>query len=150
MVLKSIGYKSVPVPGLPFDHQKGVVPNAGGRVVSDTSKDSDTNIEKGLYVCGWLKRGPTGIIGTNLHCAEETVASISHDLEHGLIGSPSSSPKPGRDGLVQLLDDRNVRVVEFSDWERIDCEERKLGSQRNKPREKFSKWKDLLTAATSE
>ncbi|CAN1769963.1 NADPH:adrenodoxin oxidoreductase, mitochondrial [Linum perenne] len=150
MVLKSIGYKSVPVPGLPFDHQKGVVPNAGGRVVSDTIKDSDTNIEKGLYVCGWLKRGPTGIIGTNLHCAEETVASISHDLEHGLIGSPSSSPKPGRDGLVQLLDDRNVRVVEFSDWERIDCEERKLGSQRNKPREKFSKWKDLLTAATSE
>ncbi|CAN0897197.1 NADPH:adrenodoxin oxidoreductase, mitochondrial [Linum grandiflorum] len=142
MVLKSIGYKSVPVPGLPFDHRKGIVPNAGGRVISE---DPDTKIENGLYVCGWLKRGPTGIIGTNLHCAEETVSSISHDLEHGLIGSTSSSSKPGREGLVELLDDRNARVVDFNGWEMIDCEERKLGSQRNKPREKFCSWKDLLT-----
>eukprot|EP00268_Persea_americana_P038081 TRINITY_DN3773_c0_g1_i14.p1 TRINITY_DN3773_c0_g1~~TRINITY_DN3773_c0_g1_i14.p1 ORF type:complete len:110 (+),score=18.96 TRINITY_DN3773_c0_g1_i14:4879-5208(+) len=73
MVLKSIGYKSVPVNGLPFDHQKGGVPNIQGRVLSDKSEHAI--LEKGLYVTGWLKRGPTGIIGTNLFCAEETVSS---------------------------------------------------------------------------
>ncbi|CAI0543395.1 unnamed protein product [Linum tenue] len=146
MVLKSVGYKSVPVPSLPFDHKNGVVPNAGGRVMSDTSGDPEL-IEQGLYVCGWLKRGPTGIIGTNLHCAEETVASISHDLEHGLIASPSTSTKPGREGLLQLLDDRNVRAVPFSGWEKIDCEERKLGSLKGKPRVKLGSWEDLLKVA---
>ncbi|CAI0628785.1 unnamed protein product [Linum tenue] len=146
MVLKSVGYKSVPVPSLPFDHKNGVVPNAGGRVISDTSGDPEL-IEQGLYVCGWLKRGPTGIIGTNLHCAEETVASILHDLEHGLIASPSTSTKPGREGLLQLLDDRNVRAVPFSGWEKIDCEERKLGSLKGKPRVKLGSWEDLLKVA---
>ncbi|XP_019446346.1 PREDICTED: NADPH:adrenodoxin oxidoreductase, mitochondrial isoform X2 [Lupinus angustifolius] len=140
MVLKSIGYKSVPVDGLPFDHKKGIVPNDRGRVLSDTSGES-TLLEAGLYVCGWLKRGPSGIVATNLHCAEETVLSISEDLEKGVLSS--SSPKPGRDGLLQLLNDRNVRVVSFSDWEKIDSEERKLGSSRNKPREKLATWDEL-------
>ncbi|KAF5735046.1 NADPH:adrenodoxin oxidoreductase mitochondrial [Tripterygium wilfordii] len=77
MVLKSIGYKSVPVDGLPFDHQKGVVPNIRGRVFSDISIDPAL-CENGLYVCGWLKRGPTGIIATNHYCAEETVCGCKH------------------------------------------------------------------------
>ncbi|KAM1508493.1 hypothetical protein ACFX10_017793 [Malus domestica] len=115
IVLKSIGYKSVPVDGLPFDHRKGVVPNVRGRVLSDTSGDP-TLLEKGLYVCGWLKRGPTGIIATNLYCAEETVASISEDIKLGRLTSSSNS---GREGLLQLLDDRNVRVISFRDWEKI-------------------------------
>ncbi|XP_031100660.1 NADPH:adrenodoxin oxidoreductase, mitochondrial-like isoform X2 [Ipomoea triloba] len=71
LVLKSIGYKSVCVEGLPFDPQNGIVPNIRGRVLSDSTGDL-TEVEKGLYVCGWLKRGPTGIIATNLYCAEET------------------------------------------------------------------------------
>ncbi|XP_010049659.2 NADPH:adrenodoxin oxidoreductase, mitochondrial [Eucalyptus grandis] len=140
MVIKSIGYKSVPVEGLPFDHRAGVVPNVGGRVLCDTSGESA--IEEGLYVCGWLKRGPTGIIATNLYCAEETVASISEDIDRGVL-VPSLS-KPGRDGLLQLLDDRNVRVVPFSTWEKIDSEERRVGSLRNKPREKLAAWDELL------
>lgn len=118
MVLKSIGYKSVPVSGLPFDHRRGeietktflnlpnhdhmnincnrflhlqliflhmkyhehklsfsgVVPNIRGRVISESSGDSAVP-EQGLYVCGWLKRGPTGIIGTNIYCADETVSN---------------------------------------------------------------------------
>ncbi|CAN6540990.1 unnamed protein product [Malus baccata var. baccata] len=115
IVLKSIGYKSLPVDGLPFDHRKGVVPNVRGRVLSDTSGDP-TLLEKGLYVCGWLKRGPTGIIATNLYCAEETVASISEDIKLGRLTSSSNS---GREGLLQLLDDRNVRVISFRDWEKI-------------------------------
>ncbi|KAG6743153.1 hypothetical protein POTOM_054099 [Populus tomentosa] len=147
LVLKSIGYKSVPVDGLPFDHEKGVVPNIKGRVLTDTSGDL-TLLEKGLYVCGWLKRGPTGIIATNLYCAEETVASISEDVHQGEIASASTLPKPGRQGLLQLLDNRRVRVVPFSAWEKIDSEERRLGNLRSKPREKLTTYEDLLKAAT--
>ncbi|KAG4955195.1 hypothetical protein JHK87_040789 [Glycine soja] len=126
MALKSIGYRSVPVDGLPFDHKK-----------------DPSVLEKGLYVCGWLKRGPTGIIATNLYCAEETVSSISADLEKGGLIWSSTLPKPGRDGLLQLLHDRNIRVVSLSDWEKIDSEERRLGSSRNKPREKLASWDEL-------
>ncbi|KAH7511946.1 hypothetical protein FEM48_Zijuj12G0037700 [Ziziphus jujuba var. spinosa] len=147
VVLKSIGYKSIPVDGLPFDHQRGVVPNINGRVLSDTSKDPPV-LEKGLYVCGWLKRGPTGIIATNLYCAEETVAAISEDIEQGVVASSSSLPKPGREGLLQLLDDRNVRVLPFSAWEKIDSEERRLGNLTNKPREKLAAWEELMKVAT--
>ncbi|KAJ1437973.1 Ferredoxin-NADP+ reductase, adrenodoxin-type [Sesbania bispinosa] len=146
MVLKSIGYKSIPVDDLPFDHKKGIVPNDRGRVLSDTS--DPTALEEGLYVCGWLKRGPTGIVATNLYCAEETVSSISEDLEKGVLISSMALPKQGRDGLLQLLHDRNIRIVSFSDWEKIDSEERRLGSSRNKPREKLATWNELLKATT--
>ncbi|XP_034700723.1 NADPH:adrenodoxin oxidoreductase, mitochondrial isoform X1 [Vitis riparia] len=143
IVLKSIGYKSVPINGLPFDHHKGIVPNIQGRVLSNTT-GNPTLVEEGLYVCGWLKRGPTGIIATNLYCAEETVASISEDLEQGKLPSTSSLPKPGREGLLQLLAERNVRVLSFSTWEKIDSEEKRLGSLRNKPREKLTTREELL------
>ncbi|PON54962.1 Ferredoxin-NADP+ reductase, adrenodoxin-type [Trema orientale] len=146
MVLKSIGYKSKPVDGLPFDNKKGIVPNIKGRVLRDSQKGPPL-LEEGLYVCGWLKRGPTGIIGTNLYCAEETVASISEDVKRGLLGSSSNLPKPGREGLRQLLDDRSVRVLPFSAWEKIDSEERRVGSINNKPREKLATWEELLKAA---
>lgn len=148
MVLKSIGYKSVPVDGLPFYHQKGVVPNIKGRVLSDTSGEP-AYLERGLYVCGWLKRGPTGIIGTNLFCAEETVESICEDLKQGALLTGSSLSKPGREGLRQLLDSRDVRVVPFSGWEKIDCEEKRLGALRNKPREKLATWEELLQVANA-
>ncbi|TYH08310.1 hypothetical protein ES288_A07G004700v1 [Gossypium darwinii] len=127
----------------------GVVPNVKGRILSDNSGDP-TSIENGLYVCGWLKRGPTGIIATNLYCAEETVASLSEDLELGVLASTTRLPKLGRDGLLQILDNRNVRVVPFSAWERIDKEEKRLGSLRNKPREKLTSWEELLKVAGSE
>ncbi|XP_052182326.1 NADPH:adrenodoxin oxidoreductase, mitochondrial isoform X2 [Diospyros lotus] len=145
LVLKSIGYKSVPVEGLPFDASRGVVPNVGGRVLVDSF--GDHKLLEGVYVCGWLKRGPTGIIATNLYCAEETIASISEDLEKGLLAPVRSLPKPGREGLLQLLDDRNVKVIPFRGWEKIDAEERRLGSLKNKPRDKLSTWEELLKVA---
>ncbi|CAH9097772.1 unnamed protein product [Cuscuta europaea] len=104
LVLKSIGNKSICVDGLPFDHKNGIVPNIRGRVLSDSTHL--TEVEKGLYVCGWLKRGATGIIGTNLYCAEETVTSICEDIKKGILPSDSSS-KPGKKGLLELLDTRN-------------------------------------------
>ncbi|CAN4110836.1 unnamed protein product [Withania somnifera] len=146
LVLKSVGYKSIPVDGLPFDHHKGIVPNVGGRVLSEASGDAE--VEKGLYVCGWLKRGPTGIIATNLYCAEETVTSFSEDVERGVVTSRSGLSKPGREGLLQLLDSRNVNIVPFGGWERIDSEEKRRGSLKNKPREKLTTWQELLDVAT--
>ncbi|KAL0364593.1 UNVERIFIED_CONTAM: NADPH:adrenodoxin oxidoreductase, mitochondrial, partial [Sesamum angustifolium] len=139
--LKSIGYKSIAIDGLPFDSKKGIVPNIGGRVLADASKDH-MQYETGLYVCGWLKRGPTGIIGTNLYCAEETLSCISDDVDKGVL--TSNSPKPGRDGLLQLLDSRNTRVVTFDAWEKIDAEEKRRGNLKNKPREKMTTWEELL------
>ncbi|KAH6781502.1 Pyridine nucleotide-disulfide oxidoreductase family protein [Perilla frutescens var. frutescens] len=144
LTLKSIGYKSVAVDGLPFDNYKGIVPNLGGRVLTDASQDN-LQYEKGLYVCGWLKRGPTGIIGTNLHCAEETLSCISDDINKGVL--KSTSPKPGREGLRHLLDSRNTRVVPFDAWEKIDLEERRRGSLKNKPIEKLTTWEELLKVA---
>lgn len=148
LVLKSIGYKSVPVDGLPFDHHKGVVPNVMGRVLSDNAEDT-TQLERGLYVSGWLKRGPTGIIATNLYDAEETVASITEDIKKVNIISTNTLAKPGKAGLLHILDDRNVKVVPFSSWEKIDNEEKRLGSLVGKPREKLRSWNELLRVAMS-
>ncbi|XP_047307546.1 NADPH:adrenodoxin oxidoreductase, mitochondrial isoform X2 [Impatiens glandulifera] len=148
LVLKSIGYKSVPVDGIPFDYNKGIIPNVGGRVLSHTSSGGDlAAVEEGVYVSGWLKRGPTGIIATNLYCAEETIASISEDIENGRLGSLCRQTKPGREGLGRLLDRRNVKVIPFSAWEKIDAEETRLGILKNKPRVKFTTWEDLLQVA---
>ncbi|KAG6407738.1 hypothetical protein SASPL_130735 [Salvia splendens] len=144
LVLKSIGYKSVAVDALPFDTNKGIVPNDRGRVLADASR-GNLQHEIGLYVCGWLKRGPTGIIGTNLHCAEETISCISEDINRGALASGST--KPGREGLMQVLDSRNTRVVPFDGWGKIDCEERRRGSLKNKPREKLATWEELLEVA---
>uniref|UniRef100_A0A1J3J7Z7 NADPH:adrenodoxin oxidoreductase, mitochondrial n=1 Tax=Noccaea caerulescens TaxID=107243 RepID=A0A1J3J7Z7_NOCCA len=144
MVLKAIGYKSVPINGLPFDHKKGIVPNVRGRVVSDTS-GGISQTEPGLYVCGWLKRGPVGIIATNLYCAEETVGSISEDIGEGIC----ESAKAGSKGLLQLLEKRHVNRVDFRGWEKIDAKEIQLGSERDKPREKLVSWEDLLAAAAN-
>nr|GMD13313.1 NADPH:adrenodoxin oxidoreductase, mitochondrial isoform X1 [Ipomoea batatas] len=146
LVLKSIGYKSVCVEGLPFDPRNGIVPNIRGRVLSDSSGDP-TEVEKGLYVCGWLKRGPTGIIATNLYCAEETVASISEDIKKGILPSTSGSSKPGREGLLRLLDSRNSAVIPFAGWQKIDAEEKRRGHLKNKPREKLASWEELLEVA---
>ncbi|KAK4371262.1 hypothetical protein RND71_010737 [Anisodus tanguticus] len=133
LVLKSVGYKSIHVDGLPFDHRKGIVPNIQGRVLSEAS--GNAQVEIGLYVCGWLKRGPTGIIATNLYCAEETVASISEDVVRGVVTSRSGLSKPGRQGLLELLDNRNVKIVPFGGWEKIDNEEKRRG-----------RWQILLTS----
>ncbi|XP_021860291.2 NADPH:adrenodoxin oxidoreductase, mitochondrial isoform X2 [Spinacia oleracea] len=143
LVLKSIGYKSIPVDGLPFDQHRGVVPNSRGRVLQTTSGDL-LLLEEGLYVCGWLKRGPTGIVATNLYCAEETVVSIMEDLTQGPLVSTSTLSKPGREGLLELLDNRKVTVFPFSTWEKIDAEEKQQGSLKHKPREKLSSWQELL------
>ncbi|KAL4194049.1 hypothetical protein AMTRI_Chr05g66760 [Amborella trichopoda] len=147
LVFKSIGYKSLPVDGLPFNDQKGIVPNDRGRVLSNAGKEP-SNFVPGLYVVGWLKRGPTGIIATNLYCAEETVGSITEDLQQGALHPHISLDKPGRDGLLHILQDKNIRFVSFKDWEKINTKEINDGKLKSKPREKITSWEELQEIAT--
>ncbi|EMS57488.1 NADPH:adrenodoxin oxidoreductase, mitochondrial [Triticum urartu] len=145
IVLKSIGYKSLPIEGLSFDKYRGVVPNLRGRVLCSESETA--TVEPGLYVVGWLKRGPTGIVATNLHCAEETVASILEDDRKGVFTDPSGPKRQGRRGLLEILEQKNARYVPFDGWEKIDSKEKATGELKNKPREKITRWNELLEAA---
>lgn len=143
IVIRSIGYKAVPIEGVPFDHRAGAVPHYGGRVLSETGTDS---VQPGLYVCGWLKRGPTGVISTNLMCAEDTVNSVVEDCEQGRVGAPTTGEEEF-DGIELLLRHRGVRYVTLDGWHRIDHAEREAGSQRGAPREKFTSVESMLQAA---
>jgi ferredoxin--NADP+ reductase len=129
IVFRSVGYRGVALPGLPFDETTGTVPNDGGRV------------EPGTYVAGWIKRGPSGVIGTNKKDAAETVALLLEDAQAGLL--------PGRgDGtLEELLAERGAEAVVYAGWEAIDRAERAAGEPHGRPRIKLCSWDDLLAAA---
>jgi ferredoxin--NADP+ reductase len=134
MILRSVGYQGVPLEGVPFDLSRGVIPNQKGRVINP-----DGGQVPGVYVSGWIKRGASGVIGTNKPDGQETASSIMAD-------SPSLPRVSHRDSaaLRQLLITRGVQTVGFSDWKRIDSEEQARGKTSGKPREKMSKISDML------
>ncbi len=136
MLLRSVGYLGLPVPGLPFDGRAGVVPHAGGRVLRDGGP------APGEYVAGWIKRGPTGVIGTNKGDARETIAAL-------LADAPALPAAPVRDpeAVLELLAGRGVRVVDWSGWAAIDAAERALGEGQGRSRVKIADRADLLRAA---
>ena len=134
IIFRSVGYKGVAVRGLPFDEKDGVVPNQKGRITENGQ------VLPGLYVAGWIKRGPSGVIGTNKPCSVETVESLLADLE---TLTPCAVPDTGN--LLRLLNGRGVRVVTFADWRRIDLAEVDRGKERGKPREKFLRREDMLS-----
>jgi len=121
MVLRSIGYRAVEIPGLPFDTETATVPNDGGRV------------EPGTYVTGWIKRGPRGFIGTNKSCAEETVAGLIDDVNAGRIAEPARS----RAAFDLLVRRNRPELVDLAGWRAIDAAERAAGRARGSAREKF-------------
>ena len=139
LVLRSVGYKGVPLAGLPFLDDRGVVPNENGRVVDPEGLQDTT----GIYVSGWIKRGPTGLIGTNKGDAKETVASMLADLSGGHAGQPRDS---GRAAIEWLLKDRGVRYVSYEEWKDIDRLETAMGMPRGRPRVKFTKRKEIFDA----
>lgn len=130
---RSVGYHGVLIEGLPFDDRAGIIPNQEGRVVESG------RVVPGIYVAGWIKRGPTGVIGTNKPDSEETVRHIFEDLP-GLAPCPA----PRTDFLIEWLKKKNVRVVSFGDWKKIDAEEIKRGQPAGKPREKFTTAAEML------
>jgi ferredoxin--NADP+ reductase len=134
-LFRSVGYRGVPVAGVPFDEKAGVVPNVEGRVTRDGVP------VPGLYVVGWIKRGPSGVIGTNKPDATETV-------RHVLADAPRlpPCPEPSRAAVLDLLASRGVRVVSYPDWCRIDAAEVARGAVAGKPREKFVDVGEMLSA----
>ncbi len=136
IVFRSIGYRGVPIPGVPFDERRGIIPNEQGRVL-DRGK-----VVPQLYVSGWIKRGPTGVIGTNRADSVATVEALLEDLPRLDTGGDS---KLGAEGLYPLLNERKVRVVSYADWQQIDEAEVARGKPKGKPREKFTYVDEMLS-----
>lgn len=138
LVLTSIGYRGKAIRDLPFDDDAAVVPNDGGRVVDPASGGA----VRGSYVAGWIKRGPTGFIGTNKSCAGETVHNLVDDYNAGLLVDPSGKPA----ALDKLVRSRRPDVVDAAGWKAIDAAEIARGGE-HRPRDKFTTIADMLVAA---
>jgi len=132
LVIRAVGWEARPVPGAPFDPERAVVPSSSGRVAAAGDGGAGA-----LYVTGWLKRGPQGIIGTNLECAEETVASVAADARAGPLPPGGEGRGVSASPLAALLEARGTRPVSWAEWERLDAAEAARGSAAGKPREKF-------------
>jgi ferredoxin--NADP+ reductase len=141
LVLTSIGYRGKPVRDLPFDEVATVVPNDGGRVVDPGSGRP----VPGAYVAGWIKRGPTGFIGTNKSCACQTVQALVADFNAGKLIDPMTKPEP----LAKLVRARRPEVVDSAGWRAIDAAEIARGSDDGRPRNKFIDVADMLAAAAT-
>jgi ferredoxin/flavodoxin---NADP+ reductase len=139
IVFRSIGYRGTPVQGLPFDEARGTVPHEAGRIL-----DAEGAQLRGDYVVGWIKRGPTGIIGTNKRDAQETVDELFEDLDAGRLNEPAD---PSRDSLEELLSERAPDHVTYSGWEAIDAAEKSAGEPHGRPRVKLTRTDELLDAA---
>lgn len=133
LVLRAIGYRSSPLPGVPFDENRAVVRNVEGRVV-----DADGQALPGEYCVGWAKRGPIGVIGTNKSDAAQTVAHVLDDLE-----SRPDAPAPTLD-LRRAMHERGLAPSSFADWRDIDAAETDRGHSHGRPRTKIATWHELL------
>ena len=129
LVLRSVGYKGVPLPGVPFDERSGTMPNDRGRV--DGAERT--------YAAGWIKRGPSGVIGTNKKDATETVELLLEDARAGKLVCVDSTLS-----LEALLDERGVNYVAYDGWQAIDAAERAAGEPLGRPRVKLTGWEQLL------
>lgn len=140
LVFRSIGYRGVPVEGVPFDDDEGTIPNDEGRVV----ESADRRPVAGVYVAGWIKRGPTGVIGTNKRDAQETVDHLLADAADNRLPQPE---RPDREAIEELVAERAPDHVEYGGWELIDAAERAAGEPHGRPRAKFTRVSDMLDAA---
>ena len=139
LVFRSIGYRGVPLPGVPFHDSWGVIPNAGGRVLDADSREPLV----GQYTAGWIKRGPTGVIGTNKPDAAETVEAMLTDARAGKLLSPTNATAAAAEALVR---GRQAHVVTYDDWRRLDALELSHGKEQGRPRVKFTRVDDMLAA----
>jgi ferredoxin--NADP+ reductase len=142
LVLRSVGYRGLPLPGVPFEERRGVIPNRGGRVLDPRSGEPLL----GLYVSGWIKRGPVGVIGTNKPDAAETVEAMLEDAAAGRTLRPEE-PDPA--ALEAFLRRRQPLVVTYADWLALDRLEQARGRSLNRPRVKFTSVPEMLAAIRS-
>jgi len=153
LAFRAIGYRGIPLPGVPFDERSGVIPNDAGRVLDP---DSGTPLP-GEYVVGWIKRGPSGVIGTNKRDAQETVNAMLADLSDGDTVPAQTTPgkrahvpsSPDGASVEALLRARQPTLVTYAGWEAIDRHERALGEQAGRPRVKLTRIEEMLRIAAS-
>ena len=136
LVFRSVGYKGMALPGPPFDERSGVIPNDRGRVLDPANGNAPV---PGLYAAGWIKRGPSGLIGSNKACARETVEQMLEDASVGLSWS-----LPDREAVNRLLESRGVRYITYDEWLKIDAYEVEMGRREGRPRVKLTELEDFL------
>lgn len=139
LVFRSIGYQGVPLPGVPFDRRRGIIPNEEGRVTDLATGEARV----GEYVVGWIKRGPSGVIGTNKPDAYETVNMMMQDLKRGRINQPVLTDHEDVEGLVEV---RKPNYISYDDWRTINEIEIARGEAVGRPRVKFTRVSDILDA----
>jgi ferredoxin/flavodoxin---NADP+ reductase len=139
LVLRSVGYRAVPLPEVPFDERSFVLPNERGRVLGP-----DGQPLPGVYAVGWIKRGPTGILGTNKRDADETVRCLAEDLASGALPPP---PNRAREQIDKLLAKRKPDLVTVEGWRAIEAHEIRSGQDERRPRVKLASRDELLDAA---
>lgn len=137
LVVRAVGYRSLPLPGVPFDERAGIIPNAAGRVLDPASGEP----LPGLYVAGWVKRGPTGLIGSNKPDGAETAAAMLADL-----ASAPAAAEPDPAAVDATLAARGCRVVDFPAWQRLDRLEVERGRAAGRARVKFGPVAEMLAA----
>jgi ferredoxin--NADP+ reductase len=141
LVMRAIGYRGIALPGVPFDERRATIPNRAGRV---TGQDGE---HAGEYVVGWIKRGPSGVIGTNKKDAQETVDALLEDLGKGIHLQPTD---PGEEAIESLLRERVPDLVTYEGWSEIDRHEQALGEPHGRPRVKLTRIEELLRVAAGE
>jgi ferredoxin--NADP+ reductase len=137
LVLRAVGYTGAPVAGVPFDASSGLIPNADGRVIDD-----DGAPLRGEYAVGWIKRGPTGVIGTNKKCAAGTVAHVVADADAGRLGDADDTDPEA------WLRERVPDLVTWAGWTAIDAYESDAGAPSGRPRVKLVRMDELLRIAS--
>jgi ferredoxin/flavodoxin---NADP+ reductase len=156
LAFRAIGYRGLPLPGVPFDERRAVIRNDGGRVIDA----EDGHPVPGEYVVGWIKRGPSGVIGTNKKDAQETVDAMLADLSSPTSSNGNSEPArgdavhhphtPDPAAIETLLRSRQPQLITYTGWEAIDRHERALGEPAGRPRVKLTTIEELLQAAAAE
>jgi ferredoxin/flavodoxin---NADP+ reductase len=139
LLFRSVGYKGVPVPDVPFNDKWGVILNEKGRVLDGESKQPVI----GEYTAGWIKRGPTGVIGTNKPDAAETVACMIEDLGRDQHLQPAA---PSREAAERLVRERQPQCFSYPDWLKLNELELRRGKETGRPRVKFTRIEDMLAA----
>jgi ferredoxin--NADP+ reductase len=140
LVFRSVGYRGEPLAGVPFDERSATIPNDAGRVLEEPGGAQ----RPGEYVSGWIKRGPTGIIGTNKKDSQETTTSLLEDAAAGRLSEPAVEDP---DAIEALLAERAPEHIRYDGWEAIDAAERAAGEPHGRPRVKLTRRDELLEAA---
>jgi ferredoxin--NADP+ reductase len=140
LVFRSVGYKGVALPDVPFFDKWGIIPNNDGRVLTEHETGEQVI---GDYVVGWIKRGPSGIIGTNKPDSVATVKALLEDMESEKLWSPS---EPDDTAIENLVKSRKPNYVTYADWQIIDQLEVERGESQGRPRQKFTEIQVMLNA----